>query len=411
MNTTSFIHNGIEYFRSDSLKGVEARKAGRAWAKAQGAGSVTADNLTMAELNAIWLDTSNNLLVGLVSGKLPSAEKVQESEARIEAETPRQAPSGDGLSLDDAKTLLDILNRGKGGKAALDEDRVLELIKEHCPKPEPFIKGFEFKTDKGTFKTEGRQHAFFPLVVAALLAKQHVWLVGPAGGGKTSLVSKAAESLGLEHRAISVCGQTTKTDLLGFIDAQGVYRGTAFREAFEQGKVFCLDEADNGNANVLAVLNAALANGEMTFPDKTVQRHPNFVTIACANTFGNGASALYVGRNPIDAATLDRFLFVSLPYDEGLEASFVGIEGIPSPTFDLSEGGLLDPLAWFSLVQTARKNAEKHGIKAVVSPRATIAGARLAALGVGKAWLVKGLIIKSLDAISAGKVLPVTPTV
>jgi cobaltochelatase CobS len=142
---------------------------------------------------------------------------------------------------------------------------------------------------------------------------------------------------------------------------------------------------------------------DRTFPDKTVKRHPDFVTVACANTFGGGATSQYVGRNPIDAATLDRFFFVTIPYDEGLEASFIGIEGVASPSFDLSEGGACSELDWFEVVTKARKAAETNGIKAVISPRATMAGAKLSKLGVGKAWLVKGLITKSLDAVSVGK--------
>lgn len=402
MNTTSFFHNGATYSRTEALKGLDARKAGRAWLKSVGVGSVMVDSLSMGELNAAWMDLSNSLAIGMAQGQLPEPSKVRESEAKIQAEE-AQKPESKGVTLQDAQTLLDILSKAKGGKAELDEARVLELIDQHAPKPEPYVKGYTFKTESQTFKTEGRQHAYFPLVVAALATRQHVWLVGPAGGGKTSMVSKAAETLGLQHRAISVCGQTTKSDLLGFIDAHGVYRSTAFREAFEQGLVFLLDEADNGNANVLAVLNAALANGEMTFPDKTVKRHADFVCVACANTFGGGATSQYVGRNPIDAATLDRFFFVAMPYDEGLEASFIGIEGVASPAFDLGEGGTVDKLTWFKTVQTARANAEKNAIKAVVSPRATIAGDKLSALGVGKAWLLRGLIVKSLDSVSAGK--------
>lgn len=409
MNT--YNHNGTEFYRDYPLKGLEARKAGRAWAKWRGAGSVSVDSLTMPELNAVWMDTSDALLADLCAGKLPAADKVREAEAKAESDqpktTPRQTPSGEGLNLDDAKTLLDIFNKAKGGTAALDEGRVIDLINQYAPKPEPVIKGYEFKVDGKLAKVEGRQHAYFPLIAAALTVRQHVWLVGPAGGGKTHMVSQAAKAAGLESAApFSVCGQTTKTDLLGFVDAQGVYRGTAFRDAYENGKVFPLDEVDNGNANVLAVLNAAFANGETTFPDRVVKRHPDFVCVACANTFGQGASALYVGRNPIDAATLDRFFFVSLPYDEGLEASFVGIEGVPSPAFNLTEGGKVPAAEWFKVVTDARKNAERAGIKAVISPRATIAGAKLAAAGVGKAWLLKGLLIKSLDSISAGKLLP-----
>lgn len=404
MNT--YNHNGTEFYRDYPLKGLEARKAGRAWAKWRGAGSVSVDSLTMPELNAVWMDTSDTLLADLCAGKLPAAEKVREAEAKAEAEQPKQTPKAQGLDIDDAQRLLDIFNKAKGGSAALDEGRVIELVKEHAPKPEPYVVGYEFKAADKVIKVEGRQHAYFPLLVAALSIRQHAWLVGPAGGGKTTIVSKAAEAVGLGYVALSVCAQTTKSDFLGFIDANGVYRSTAFRRAFEEGLVFVADEADAGNANVLAILNAALANGEMTFPDKTVKRHPDFVCVACANTFGGGATSQYVGRNPIDAATLDRFFFVQMPYDEGLEASFIGIEGVASPSFDLTEGGNIQADAWFTLVQTARKNAEKNAIKAVISPRATIAGAKLAALGVGKAWLLRGLLVKSLDAISAGKVLP-----
>jgi hypothetical protein len=379
--------------RTVSHSGSEARVALRAWVTERGVRSSYAVGMTMSALNSCWLDTSDaelNRHVAL-SNNAPARP------------ASKPEPSQPDISLTDAQTILDIFKRAKGGAAELDEARVVELIQEHAPRPEPYVAGYKFETSKSVFEVKSRQHAFFPLVVASLSVRQHVWLVGPAGGGKTTMVAAAAAAIGLQYRGLSVCAQTTKTDLLGFIDAHGVYRSTAFREAFEQGLVFVLDEVDAGNANTLAVLNSALANGEMTFPDATVKRHENFVVVACANTFGGGATAQYIGRNALDPATLDRFFFVQLPYDEGLEASFIGIEGVPSPAFNLSEGGKVETADWFRLVQTARQNADKNAIKAVISPRATIAGAKLAALGVGKAWLVKGLIVKSLDAISAGK--------
>jgi len=395
--TNSFTFGAEIYTRYVALKGAEPRKAGRAWLKSQGVPSTMADGLSMIEINAAWLDMSGRVLADLKSDILPSGDALAMAKAAQTDLEPAQANETA------AELMLKALNLIQPASAKLDETRVLELIAEHAPKPEPIIKGYEFRSGEVTLKTSGRQHSYFPLIVAALSARQHVWLVGPAGGGKTTVVSKAAETLGLQHRAISVCAQSTKTDLLGFIDAHGVYRGTAFREAFEHGHVFLLDEADNGNANVLAVLNAALANGEMTFPDKTVQRHPDFVTVACANTFGNGATAAYVGRNQLDAATLDRFFFISMPYDEGLEASLVGIQGVPSPEFNLEAGGQTTTEAWYAIVQTARTAANVNGIKTVISPRATFGGAKLAALGVGLGWLKAGFLVKALDANSAAR--------
>jgi hypothetical protein len=45
-----------------------------------------------------------------------------------------------------------------------------------------------------------------------------------------------------------------------------------------------------------------------------------FHIMAAANTYGTGADALYVGRNQLDAATLDRFYVVEMDYDRKLEA-------------------------------------------------------------------------------------------
>jgi cobaltochelatase CobS len=384
------------YNRNETLSGAEARAFLRNWMRENGVASRLTDTLTMAELNACWLDQTNETL---------NSHREQPAKAPFQPIHTNPLPAGSLPAGNEtaAALMLQALSLVQGsGKAALDEDRVKELIAERL-KPTEVKHTFILEAGKEV-KTERREHAFFPLVLACLKAGVHLWLVGPAGSGKTSLVGSAAALLGKEHRSVSVCAQTTKTDLLGFIDANGVYRSTPFREAFEQGFVFCLDEADNGNPNVLAVLNAALANGEMSFPDKQVKRGEGFVCVAAANTWGNGATGGYVGRNQIDAATLDRFFFLELPLDEGLEASFVGVEGVSSPAFVLAEGGIPTSAGcWFEQVQTARKNAEKHGLKVVVSPRATLMGSKLASLGVGFAWLRKGLLSKSLDKVSAEK--------
>lgn len=389
LETPNTLHTHMHtpaYSRSNPLSGAEGRAFLRSWLTDNGVKSALANSLTMSDLNSAWTDQTDATLEAL----------------RTRTESAPTSASGDRLALRSASSLmLEALSLVQT-QASLDETRVIELIRQHS-KPSEIRYSFTFPF--GTTHTERREHSYFPLIVAALQSGTHVWLVGPAGSGKTSLVSAAAKLLGRESRSMSVCAQTTKTDLLGFIDANGTYRSTAFREAFEKGFVFCLDEADNGNPNVLAVLNSALANGELTFPDCTVKRGEGFVCIAAANTWGQGATGGYVGRNQIDAATLDRFFFLHLPLDEGLEASFLGVEGIPSPSFDLSEGGVPTAEQWLRIVQSARAAAESNGIKAVISPRASLMGARLASLGVGLSWLLKGLIIKSLPSDSASKLV------
>ena len=108
-------------------------------------------------------------------------------------------------------------------------------------------------------------HEMFPIVLKHLQTKEPIFLTGPAGSGKTQIAEHCAEALSMPFGSISVCAQTTKTDFLGYYDANGRYTGTQFRTIYEKGGVFLIDEIDAGNPNVLAVLNAALSGISLLF--------------------------------------------------------------------------------------------------------------------------------------------------
>lgn len=147
---------------------------------------------------------------------------------------------------------------------------------------------------------------------------ENVLLKGEAGCGKTEMAKALAQDLGLDFYSDSAINDEYK--LIGYQDANGVYHETPFYQAFTKGGLYLLDEIDASNSNVLTTINTALANGFMTFPSKgQVQKNPNFKCIATANTFGEGASMNYVGRNQLDGATLDRFVFISVDYDRRVE--------------------------------------------------------------------------------------------
>jgi hypothetical protein len=170
-----------------------------------------------------------------------------------------------------------------------------------------------------------------------------------------------------------------------------------FVSAYRDGGVFLLDEIDAGNAGVLTVLNAALAGDVMATPIGMVSRSPRFLTVAGANTYGQGASRQYVGRNQLDAATLDRFAVLDWPVDEGLEAAMVGLPAA-APTLDLGRGGLIDAAAWLGRVRSVRASVEREQVRAVVSPRATVAGVSLLAAGVGRFWVEEMVLWRGMPA-------------
>lgn len=232
------------------------------------------------------------------------------------------------------------------------------------------VRPIEIRTPDGKKKAvKGIRHNQFENLLKITGAGQAVLLVGPAGTGKSHAAELVADTLDMPFHAISVGSQTSKSDLAGYMTATGAYVRTQFREAYEHGGLFLLDEADAGNSNVLILLNAALSNGQMAFPDKMVKAHPRFRMVATANTYGNGASRQYVGRNQLDAATLDRFAILDWNIDDKVEASLAGTSG---------EGK-----RWLLVVRAVRKRVvDELELRVVISPRATQRGALLLTAGL-----------------------------
>lgn len=167
-------------------------------------------------------------------------------------------------------------------------------------------------------------HDKFETVVKFVANDEPVFLTGPAGSGKNVLCKQVAKSLGLNFYFTNAVTQEYK--LTGFTDAMGNYQPTQFYKAFTEGGLFMLDEMDASIPEVLVILNAAIANRYFDFPAPIgyVEAHPDFRVIAAGNTVGTGASYEYVGRNQLDAASLDRFAIVKVGYSEAIENSIAG---------------------------------------------------------------------------------------
>ena len=218
---------------------------------------------------------------------------------------------------------------------------------------------------------QGVVHREFRKVLTMVTQGQNVYLVGPAGSGKSTIPEQIAEALGLRFAAQS-CGQTdAKFDYVGFRDGHGVIHGTLFRDMWENGGLFLLDELDNASPDMLVTLNQALANGQMAFPDGMIRKHEKFVCIGAGNTFGNGATAQFVGRSPQDGAFMNRFTKWVVDIDERVEDAMLA-----SIDMDASLRS-----QWVRVVRTCRSNAQRHGLRVMVTPRDAFRGAQLLATG------------------------------
>jgi predicted ABC-type ATPase len=274
--------------------------------------------------------------------------------------------------------IFDTVGRALGSSKTKEKvDTLIKaLIKEHGIVPHKTVLEVKFKDQPK--KDVGLQHKSFADVLSTLSAGVNIALVGPAGSGKTTIVHNASKILNLSFASQSVSAQSTVFDFFGYKSATGEYIGTMFREKYENGGVFLLDEFDAGNPNVLAALNQATANGHCPFPDKMIEKHKDFIIVMAGNTFGGGGTIDYVGRNKIDAATLDRFAFIYIDYDEILEKALSSNE------------------AWCTRVQRYRARVIEKKVRTIISPRATFNGEKLLSAGLPLETVEQMIIFKGL---------------
>ena len=226
-------------------------------------------------------------------------------------------------------------------------------------------------------KVDGAHHMMEKVLRAIQAGFKNIMLVGPAGTGKTTLAKQVASALGRDFGFLSLSGGITESHLLGrcvpsLKDGTPKFYPAEFVRTYEQGGVFLLDEVDGADPNVMVACNAALANGMLKNPisDTTHERHEDTVLICAANTFGRGASAQYVGRNPLDAATLDRF--IGATFEVGYDASIE--ESIASQAGDVG-------ISFMRWVQEVRNEVEACRMRRVIGTRMIEAGVKWLSIG------------------------------
>lgn len=246
-----------------------------------------------------------------------------------------------------------------------DHEATRAIVRDELERLAP--RRIEIATPRAVVTLERMVHYKTMHVLRAVGRGDAVMMVGPAGCGKTTIGEHVAQALSLPFYITSTITDTHQ--LTGFVDGYGNYHSSPFRQAYEHGGLWVADEIDAWDASALLAANSALANGFATFPGVSgvVRRHSNFRMVATANTFGTGADRVYVGRNELDAASLDRFAVIEVDYDLTLERFFSGGND-----------------KWLEHVWDTRKRVAEKKIRHVVSSRAISRGAL--ALADGETW-------------------------
>ena len=277
-----------------------------------------------------------------------------------------------------AEAILPFIEGKINGK--LDKPAVLDLINRHAVKRE--VVEVHDKRNGEVRVLEGRHHPMFRRLLETIAMGFHPMLIGPCASGKTTAVRNAAKAL---NYTLYMQGPVaTKYDLLGYLDAGGTYHPTPFMRWFtsETPAILLWDEYDANESSAILDTNAALENRICNFPfsaEPVEIGNPASVAVACANTWGLGASDDFVGRCRQDAAALNRWVQLNWDYDVEMERAIAHND------------------KWVARVQSLRENARRKGLQVVISPRASYRGAVMLAAGWSQAEVEKIEVRKSMS--------------
>jgi len=289
--------------------------------------------------------------------------------------------------------LLGWVNSAKNKKGKIDTqfdvlEKSLDVAKNRLVTIENATvrKALDLKTDVD-FES---QHICFETTYRVILAGLTPFLVGPAGSGKSTILAQIADAMNLSFYPIPVNSLTENYNLIGHIDATSNYIPTPLYWAYKDGGVVSLEEIDAGNANVLTLMNTLISQDEFYFPcdtkDNPTKKHPKFILAASGNTYGTGANIKYIGRNPLDAATLDRLTVIRVDYDTEMEDK------------------LCQNKDWLDFVHRVRDNVDKLGMPYVVGTRAVVYGEQLLNTGLSREAVEQMVVFKGMPSTDIDKI-------
>jgi energy-coupling factor transporter ATP-binding protein EcfA2 len=234
----------------------------------------------------------------------------------------------------------------RGIRAGISADAMIQAATIHWKpelRAEANIRTVDLKDECEQLESEDGKVKFHRLagyVLKLAEARIPIMLVGESGTGKSHLCRQLAGILNMEYAFCPMTAGAQPSWLLGSICMptdkfpQGFRPRLLLGDAngspglFVKGGVFCFEEIDASEPNMLLVMNQVLDAGDEGYFTNPADggiyyKSEDFVPVCNGNTWGMGASQKYKGREGLDFATLDRFRMgrVWLDFDPKLAAT------------------------------------------------------------------------------------------
>jgi len=176
----------------------------------------------------------------------------------------------------------------------------------YTPKPDPIYIFHESSRD---------------VIVWFLEKSDPLYLFGPAGSGKTSLVKELASRVNYPVFEVTGHSRLEFPELSGHLtveNSQMTYQYGPLSLAMKYGGLFLLNEIDLLDPATAAGLNSILDGSPLCLPEnggEIITPHPMFRFVATANTNGaSDATGLYQGTLRQNLAFMDRFWLCEIGY-------------------------------------------------------------------------------------------------
>ena len=199
-----------------------------------------------------------------------------------------------------------------------------------------------------------------------------LWLSGPTGCGKTSLIEQMAARLNWPVASITWSSRTEFRDFVGsfmLITPKGETQPRmkfvhgVLPRAMRQGWILLINEVDMVDPGELVGLNEILEGKPLQILEnqgEVITPHPRFRLVVTANSNGGGdASGAYAGIRTQNIAALDRYRMIECTYPSAkAELEMLELEGAPQDLAKL-------------MVQFANDVRKAHETTAISAPLST----------------------------------------